>query len=286
MSSKSILVTGCSVGGIGAAIAINLARHGHTVFATARNTSKIPEELSRLPNVTVIPLDVSSTTSISKATKVVNDSGYGLDVLVNDAGIGYAMPILDIDVEEAQRVHNTNVWGPVRTVQAFSNLLIKSRGRVVNMSTVGAVLNMPWISAYSSSKAALTLLSETLRLELSPFGVSVVTIMGGIITSKFHDNDSNSNFKAPPTSRYSSIQNVIAGWASGKSKPTGMTAENFAEHVLRDIVGKGKGGVVWRGPNAGSVNFAKWLMPTSFIDSSLSKGQGLEELEKNISDKQ
>ncbi|KAI0449791.1 NAD(P)-binding protein [Xylaria acuta] len=283
MPAKSILVTGCSAGGIGAALAITLAQHGHFVFATARNTSKIPAELSGLSNVRVIPLDVSSTPSVTEAAKIVNESEHGLDVLVNNAGSGYAMPILDIDIDKAKEVYEANVWGPVRTIQAFSDMLIKSRGRVVNVSTVGAVLNIPWISTYSSSKAAFTLQSEALRLELSPFDVSVLTIMGGIVTSNFHTNDSGAGFKLPSNSRYTSIQNIIAGWTTGRSKPTAMTAERFSEHILEDVVGEGKSGVVWKGPHAGSVKFAKWFMPSSFVDSSVSRGQGLEELERNLS---
>lgn len=145
MATKTILVTGCSAGGIGAAIASALAAHHHHVLASARDPSKIPESLSRLSNVTVLPLDVCDGASISEAVKVVAALGRGLDVLVNNAGAGYATPVLDIDVERAQRLYDTNVWGPVRTIQAFSQLLIASRGRVVNISTCGAVVNTPWI---------------------------------------------------------------------------------------------------------------------------------------------
>lgn len=145
MPPKAILVTGCSAGGIGAAIVLTLAKHDHHVFATARNTSKIPEELTRLPNVTVLQLDVSSTSSVAEAAKAVATSGHGLDVLINNAGGGYAMPVLDIDIGKSQRLYDINVWGPVRTIQAFADLLIGTRGRIVNVSTVGSVVNTPWI---------------------------------------------------------------------------------------------------------------------------------------------
>ncbi|KAI1127995.1 NAD(P)-binding protein [Nemania abortiva] len=285
MAPKTVLVTGCSAGGIGAALAATLAKHGHFVIATARNTSKIPAELSSLSNVQVVPLDVSSTSSVADAAKVVIEGQRGLDVLVNNAGSGYAMPILDIDVEKAKELYEANVWGPIRTVQAFSDLLIKSRGRVVNISTVGAVLPLPWISTYSASKAAMTLQAEALRFELEPFGVSVVTIMTGIIDSNFHANDSGAEIKLPAKSRYLSISDTIAGWATGRSKPPGITPEVFSEQILDDVVGKGKAGLIWRGPNAGSVKISKWLMPASMLDNAMRKGQGLEELERNLSKK-
>jgi NAD(P)-dependent dehydrogenase (short-subunit alcohol dehydrogenase family) len=148
-SKKTVLVTGCSAGGIGAALALVLAKHGHHVYATARNTSKIPTELSGLPNVTTLQLDVSSSASVNGAAQVVAENGKGLDVLVNNAGFGLTMPLLDVDVAQAQQLYDTNVWGALRTIQAFSGLLIASKGRVVNISSVGAVVNTPWIGKYA-----------------------------------------------------------------------------------------------------------------------------------------
>lgn len=272
MSAKTVLVTGCSAGGIGAAIATALATHGHYVFATARDISKIPETLSGLSNVATVELDVCSPSSIDEAVKFVSDRG--LDVLVNNAGAGYATPILDVDIERAQKLYDTNLWGPLRTIQAFSKLLIASRGRVVNISTCGAVVNTPWIGIYSSSKAALTNLSETLRLELAPMGVSVAAIMVGTIDSHFHQNDP---FHLPPTSLYIPIEKSIAGWASGELKPKGIPADKFAETLVHDIVGT-KAGLIWKGPNAGSIKLLSHFAPQSLADAAMSYTQGLKEL--------
>ncbi len=148
MAPKTVLVTGCSAGGIGAAIALSLAKRSHHVFATVRNASKIPPELSSLPNVTVLSLDVKSPASVAEAVQAVAASGRTLDVLVNNAGAGYSAPVLDIDIEEAKQVYDANVWGVVRVIQAFADQLIKSKGRIVNMSSCGAAVNTPWICTY------------------------------------------------------------------------------------------------------------------------------------------
>lgn len=145
MPKKSILVTGCSAGGIGEALALALANQGHHVFATARNPAKVPEAISSLSNVTVLKLDVLSADSVAEAAKAVTESGQGLDVLVNNAGCGYAQPIIDIDIAKAQRLFDTNLWGPIRMIQAFADLLIASQGKIVNVSSVGAIVNTPWI---------------------------------------------------------------------------------------------------------------------------------------------
>ena len=146
-SKKTILITGCSANGIGAALANALAKAGHTVFATARDPSKIPTTLTALPNVKTLALDVTSPSSVADAVAAVksDDRAGRLDVLVNNAGAGYTIPLLDADLEQARRVHDTNVWGPLRTTQAFADLLIASKGRVVNISSVGAVVNTRWV---------------------------------------------------------------------------------------------------------------------------------------------
>lgn len=301
-STKSILITGCSDGGIGAAIALVLAKQGHHVFATARDTAKIPEALRNLSNVTVLSLDVGDTASVAAAAQIVVDRGCGLHVLVNNAGIECLRPVLDIDIAVAQRLHDINLWGPLRMVQAFADLLIASRGRIVNISSSASVINSPWIctfgflivpleawissyptqlnltftllhsfdvafwqqccglansngfanliAAYAASKAALNTLSETMRLELAPLGVSVVTILPGVIDSKLHVNGTAS-FDLPPTSRYAAIKDIIAGWANGTAQPKdSLSVDKFAELVVDDIMGTGKGGVVSRGPYA------------------------------------
>lgn len=115
-------------------------------------------------------------------------------------------------------------------------------------------------AAYASSKAALNSISETLRLELSPFGVSVVTIMAGVVNSEFHANDSD--FELPMNSRYAPIKDIIASWASGEAKPKGCASYEFAEALVEDVIGS-KQSTVYRGPYAGAVKFMATWLPTS-----------------------
>ncbi|GFP54598.1 hypothetical protein ACSS6W_002421 [Trichoderma asperelloides] len=276
---RTILITGCSAQGLGAVLALTLAKQGHHVFATARDTSKIPSELSSLPNVSVLCLDVSSTASVAEAAEVVEDAGHGLDVLVNNAGFGYTMPILDVDIDKAQDLYNANVWGTVRTVQAFAALLIKRKGRVVNVSSVGAVVNTPWIGTYASSKAAVNAISETLRLELSPLGVSVVTIMLGTVATPFHANEPTPEL--PAASYYSSILDTITQWAKGQAGPKGGPAQDVVDAMIPDIVAEGRNGVVWRGANSTAVWFGSRWLPGRMLDGAMSMGQGLAELTKH-----
>jgi NAD(P)-dependent dehydrogenase (short-subunit alcohol dehydrogenase family) len=147
---RTFLVTGCSAGGVGAALAAALARHGDShVFATARSPTKIPATLKDLPNVTVLPLDVTDGESVRRcaddvAQAVEKLGSRGLDVLINNAGAGLTMPLLDTDIDKAKRLHDVNLWGALRMVQAFANLLIAAKGKIVNVSSVGSITNLAW----------------------------------------------------------------------------------------------------------------------------------------------
>lgn len=126
-------------------------------------------------------------------------------------------------------------------------------------------------AAYASSKAALNSISETLRLELSPFGVSVVTILAGVFDSEFHANDSD--FDLPINSRYAPIKDTIASWASGEAKPKGCPSHEFAEALVDDVIGS-KASTVYKGPHAEAVKFMATWLPTSlgvsrFLDASM-----------------
>uniref|UniRef100_A0A0D2XTG7 NADPH-dependent 1-acyldihydroxyacetone phosphate reductase n=1 Tax=Fusarium oxysporum (strain Fo5176) TaxID=660025 RepID=A0A0D2XTG7_FUSOF len=126
---KSVLITGCSAGGIGGALADAFHAKGYHVFATARNPSKLPPSLSSAANVTVLKLDVLSTESIAAAVESVkSQTGGGLDVLVNNSGGGYTLPALDVSIEESKKLFELNFWAPLTMLQAFAPLLIKTKG--------------------------------------------------------------------------------------------------------------------------------------------------------------
>jgi 1-acylglycerone phosphate reductase len=146
--SKSVLITGCSTGGIGHALTLSFQKRGLTVFASARNISSM-SSLSDLPNVHLIPLDVTSSSSVSEAFAIVKKvTGGKLDYLVNNAGRGYTMPALDVDIEEGKRLFDTNFWGVLRMVQVFAPLLIEARGTVVNIGSIVAYLHSPLTSKF------------------------------------------------------------------------------------------------------------------------------------------
>jgi 1-acylglycerone phosphate reductase len=101
-------------------------------------------DLATLPNVYLLELDVANPASISAAAKEVEDrTGGKLNVLVNNAGQQYIMPALDVDIDTAKNLFEVNYWGPLRMIQAFSGILVKARGCIVNIGSGAGVVNIP-----------------------------------------------------------------------------------------------------------------------------------------------
>lgn len=143
MTGKTVLITGCSAGGIGHALAISFQHHGYTVLATARSPKKM-SDLASLPNIHLLGLDVIDTNSIAAVVKEVEiRTGGSLDVLINNAGQQYIMPALDVDICTAKALFDVNYWGPLSMIQAFSNMLIQAKGCVVNIGSGAGVVNIP-----------------------------------------------------------------------------------------------------------------------------------------------
>lgn len=152
VQKKTVLITGCSTGGIGWAMAKTFHERGFYVFATARDPSKAAD-LSELNDVEILELDVTIPQTISRCKDTVaKRTGGKLDVLVNNAGVEFLSPLLDVDVAEAKTLYDINVWGPLAMVQAFAPLLIEAKGIISNQSSIDAVLSMVW--AGKSAKAS------------------------------------------------------------------------------------------------------------------------------------
>ncbi|PQE19322.1 hypothetical protein CJF31_00009412 [Rutstroemia sp. NJR-2017a BVV2] len=149
-TAKSVLITGCSAGGSGSALAEVFQKRGLHVFATARTLSKM-SHLNDLPNVTLLELDVTSSQSIAAALEAVKTQTDGkLDYLVNNAGQSMVMPALDADIEEAKKLFDVNFWGVIAMTQAFAPLVIAAKGTVVNICSISGYVNAPWMSKWNS----------------------------------------------------------------------------------------------------------------------------------------
>ncbi|KAF2729344.1 NAD(P)-binding protein [Polyplosphaeria fusca] len=277
MSSKTVLITGCSAGGIGSSLAHAFATRNHLVFATLRNTSKLDPSLASFPNVHVLALDTTSSSSIAAAVEVVSArSGARLDFLINNAGSGLVGPFLDTDLGAAKALFDVNFWGVLECIQGFKEMLVEAGGTVVNVSSIAGVAPDPYQSVYNASKAALTHFSATLRLELAPLRVRVVTLHVGMIQSQWYANSVNSDLVLPEDSYYHLVLQQIRDGLDGKaSEKQGTNVDVFAEEVVRKVLEEGKTGAIWAGALEGTFKWMQWL-PNTVLERFLSKKAGLD----------
>ena len=260
LGRKSVLITGCSEGGIGAGLAEAFCEKGYYVFATARTPSKISQSLAQAPNVTTLTLDVLSSEAIAAAVaSVTKVTGGTLDVLVNNSGAVMIMPALDASIEEGKKLFDTNFWAMLAMIQAFAPLLIKAKGCVVNSTSASGVLPFgAFGSIYNSSKAAAILGSETWRLELAPLGVRTITLVTTAVKSNAFANLKPVDI--PEKSYYYSIRDYIRETSDGRMQKDGITAKQFGFTVVREVE-NGTTGKCWVGRGAASARYGAWLLP-------------------------
>ena len=176
-----ILVTGAS-SGIGFETAKELAQLGHTVYAGARRVALM--ESLREFGVTPVVLDVTSEESIAECLEALGP----VDVLVNNAGYGYFGPIETVPLEEARRQLEVNLFGLAALTKAvLPGMRSRGFGRIVNIGSVAGKAAMNFGGWYNISKFAVEAFSDALRIEMKPFGVSVVLIEPGTIKTAWGD---------------------------------------------------------------------------------------------------
>ena len=186
---KVAVITGAS-SGIGFETALALARDGYYTYATMRDITKSDKikEIEQKENlkIDVLELDVDNENSAKTAIRQILDQNQRIDVLVNNAGWGLWGCVEDVSVDEFKAQFETNFFSIIRLIQEVTPTMRKQgSGTIVNVSSVAGRIGFPASPAYISSKFALEGLSESLRLEMAPFGVNVVIIEPGVIKTNF-----------------------------------------------------------------------------------------------------
>ena len=188
----TVLITGCS-SGFGKLAALHFARKGDTVFASMRNTAKAGEleqakQAESLP-IEIVQLDVTDDASVEGAVRQVIDAAGGIDVLVNNAGLGHHGPVEETDDDEVKEIFETNFFGALRVTRAVvPKMRERKSGTIVNVSSLAGRVVAPYGGIYSASKYALEAASEALYYELHPFGIRVLLIEPGGFETAIESN--------------------------------------------------------------------------------------------------
>ncbi len=179
---KAVLVTGASTG-IGRNIAERLASAGYFVYAGARKDKDL-EALSAIENIQGVRLDVTIQADIDAAFETINSGGLGLYGIVNNAGVGVMGLLAETDESELDFVFDVNVYGPYRIVKAFAPMIVESKGRISNISSMAGIFSPPTYGVYSMSKHALESFTDSLAFEMGTVGVRLSVVEPGPYNSK------------------------------------------------------------------------------------------------------
>ncbi|HEV7163248.1 MAG TPA: oxidoreductase [Solirubrobacteraceae bacterium] len=237
--SKAVLVTGCS-SGIGRATALRLASSGWTVYATARR----PESIADLADAGchTLALDVTDESSMQTAVEAIEAAEGAVGVLINNAGYSQSGALETVPLEALRRQFETNVFGLVRLTQLVLPKMRAQRfGKIVNLGSMGGRLSFPGGGSYHATKYALEAISDALRYELRGFGIDVVLLEPGLITTEFGDAATasmgalESSSEDPYAHFNATVGAVTKGAYEGPMRMLGAGPERVAKVIERAI---------------------------------------------------
>ncbi|KAF7845773.1 hypothetical protein BT93_L0691 [Corymbia citriodora subsp. variegata] len=230
-----------------------------------------------------MPLDVTSPESIAAAAELSKQLTDGkLDFLINNAGCGYFSPLLDVDIEKAKKQYDVNVWGMLAVTQAFFPLVRAARGTVVNQASMSGVqgFNRPFLGIYSSSKSAVISISNTMRIELAPFDIKVVTLITTSVKTEFFNHKTggfilNDSVYAPIKEKADKIMQSSDYAKSGPDRYE--IAQDTIDELMRDATPI----FIRKGYMATLVALIFWLFPQWMLDRQSSKSGNLDRLKQS-----
>jgi NAD(P)-dependent dehydrogenase (short-subunit alcohol dehydrogenase family) len=283
MSTRSVVVTGASTG-IGLGTARVLVKQGVRVFGSVRKAADAERVRAELGDLFVpLTFDVTDEAAVRRAAAEVGGrlEGSTLFGLVNNAGVALSGPALDQPVAEFRQQLEVNVVGPFIVTQAFLPLLGADRGRagkpgrIVNVSSVGGKMGPPFLGAYVASKHALEGWSESLRRELMLFGIDVVIIGPGTVSTPIWDKAEKADVSRYEKSAYRQAVMSFQKYMVEGGRTKGYPPERIGEVIwtalttsrprVRYAVVPGR--------------FANWtlptLLPSRMVDGMIGKMLGL-----------
>eukprot|EP01132_Coremiostelium_polycephalum_P005795 gene5795-7208_t len=272
--SRVVLITGCS-SGIGLALARqlhNCKKKSFIVYASALTLESI--EILEKEGLKTLQLD-------NAVDQIINNEGR-IDVLVNNAGVGYITPLIEAKPDLSARIMDTNFFGAVNTTIEVSKHMVKQMsGLIVNVGSIVGLVSTPFTGLYCASKAALHAWSDTLRMELDPFNIHVMSVFPGSINTDIDDNGlSTVNETVENTKYYAPIKDFII--KRSKFSKIGCTVNEFVTFLSNKIANDHIVEKCTYGPYS-TLFYILYYLPCWIQDIILSNKFGLGKLKKYLS---
>lgn len=267
--APTALVTGAS-SGIGEATALALAARGFSVYAAARRV----ERMERLAGegIEVLSMDVTDDGSISSGVGHILAATGHVDVLVNNAGYGSFGALEDVPLDEARRQFEVNVFGLARLCQlVLPGMRTRRIGRIINVSSIGGKIYEPLGSWYHATKFAVEGLSDSLRIEMRPFGVDVVLIEPGAIATEWITISADNVLAVSGSTAYARRAEAVASVLreTGGNPRLHSGPQDVARIIARAAIARHPRPRYVVGKGARPILFARRVLPDRAFDALL-----------------
>jgi NAD(P)-dependent dehydrogenase (short-subunit alcohol dehydrogenase family) len=273
MTSPVALVTGGS-SGIGESTARALLAKGFVVYAVARRVERMAS-LSGL-GVHAFAMDVTDDASMAAGIARVIDEQGRIDVLVNNAGYGSYGAVEDVPIDEARRQFEVNVFGLARLVQLVTpHMRAQESGRIINISSIGGKFYEPFGAWYHATKFAVEGFSDSLRMELRPFGIQVVLIEPGPIRTEWNEIARDSLLERSGDGPYALYARHAHGVMERFDEPSrASTPEEVADKIVKAALAKRPAARYPVGRGARMITTSRDLLPDRVFDEVVSRTYG------------
>ena len=273
MSTPVALVTGGS-SGIGESTARALHAKGFTVYAVARRVDRMAA-LSK-DGVHTFAMDVTDdATMVAGIDRIIEEQGR-IDVLVNNAGYGSYGAVEDVPIDEARRQFDVNVFGLARLVQLVTpHMRAQRSGRIINISSIGGKFYEPFGAWYHATKFAVEGFSDSLRMELRPFGIKVVLIEPGPIRTEWNEIARDSLLERSGAGAYATYARQAHGVMERFDEPSrASTPEEVADKIVKAATVKRPAARYPVGRGARTITASRDLLPDRVFDEVVSRTYG------------
>lgn len=261
---KVIIITGSS-SGIGLCLAEYFGKKGDKVYGLSR-------KMVQSEYFTTIPTDITDNEQVKNAVRQILDKENRVDVLINNAGMGMVGAVEDSDKEEIIKLFNLNLVGAVQMMSAvMPKMREQGKGMIINVSSIGSEMGLPFRGFYSASKSALDKVVEAMRYEVSPWNVEVCTLHLGDIKTNIAENRIKTEVSAPYKTIFEKVYALMNAHVDSGTEPI-----EVAEYVEK-LLGKKK----WKshyyfGKLGQKIGVPlKWILPQNFYESLMKKYNGL-----------
>ncbi|KIJ60859.1 hypothetical protein HYDPIDRAFT_138609 [Hydnomerulius pinastri MD-312] len=259
---KVVLITGCSAGGIGFYLCEEFAAQGCLVYATSRKLESM--EGFRSENIRKLVLDVTKEDNIQQVVQKILEEAGKIDIVVNNAGALAIGPVAEATIEQIRNAFELNTFAALRVSNAVIPSMVRCQeGLIVNIGSIAGLITTPWNGLYCAAKAALHAITEALAMECKPFGIKVMLVAPGGITSSIAKNQA-ATLKLSPSTMYKDYEPKIIQRMNASQGKGSMNTDEFARRVVAQALGANPPPYMTLGNDSTRFAFYQWL-PRQYV---------------------